>query len=238
MAILCCLTTLHACNVCVLQPGTCTDLRVCVCVYCVCTCTCVSECDCAVVWLCYCVCVCAIVWLCGFAAAGPVWLCGCVVACARVRVRVNVCVCVCVRVYVCMRVCVYVCLFVCVCVCICACGCVRARHACVLAWRRVCAFVRAFVHICACHCAFARVCCFENSPSKPRWHQRCFSLMAPQVANFGQVIAVDEGFGVLHRAWCVAEIVEGSRLGLRARVEARGPLDADGHFRGSANEQR
>ncbi|CAJ1379783.1 unnamed protein product [Effrenium voratum] len=57
------------------------------------------------------------------------------------------------------------------------------------------------------------------------------AFLSQKVANFGQVIAVDEGFGVLHRAWCVAEIVEGSRLGLRARVEVLSQDAVDRNYR-------
>ena len=44
-------------------------------------------------------------------------------------------------------------------------------------------------------------------------------FLSQTVSDFGHLIVVDQHFDVLFRAWCVAEIVEGNRLHIPAKIK-------------------
>merc|ERR1712072_538899 len=54
--------------------------------------------------------------------------------------------------------------------------------------------------------------------------------MAQRQPSFRHIVAIDEHFNVFMRAWCVAEIVEGSALGLPQRMVIHSQSSFDKHY--------
>jgi len=88
---------------------------------------------------------------------------------------------------------------------------------------------------CACTCQTQKH--FNNEPALTELNKfdDMMALLANEVSHFGHIVAVDKGFDVFMRAWCVAEMVEGGTLHLPQRVIIHSNDSLEKHYMALAN---
>jgi hypothetical protein len=85
-------------------------------------------------------------------------------------------------------------------------------------------------HFCTCDCGAPKY--FNDEPDECELNKfdDMMRYMAQRQPSFRHIVAIDEHFNVFMRAWCVAEIVEGSALNLSQRMVIHSQESFDRHY--------